>query len=292
MPDLSIVIPVYNVEIYLERCIDSILSQINQSFELILVDDGSTDHSGAICDQYAEKDERILVIHQNNKGVSAARNVGIDIATGTYLAFVDADDWVMPEAYAIMLREALISGADIIVCGVGYVNESGRQLRKDLISEGIYNSEEALATLYGMPNHLGGSSCNKLFLKESVKDIKFREEIRIAEDWLYLFECYTHCQCIKKIPDCIYIIRERVGSATRSDSVVSYYEMLAGSKLLLLLLARKHSYKLECKATDKFMDDCLRYVPAMKEIGKRTGQPYRLKLLHIKWLMLKVTIRK
>lgn len=99
MAILSIIVPVYNVEQYLPRCIDSILEQTFQNFELILVDDGSKDKSGEICDEFAKKDNRIIVIHQENKGVNTARNAGLDIATGSYITFVDSDDWIQPDSY-------------------------------------------------------------------------------------------------------------------------------------------------------------------------------------------------
>ena len=100
---ISVIVPVYNVEPYLCRCVDSILAQTYENLEIILVDDGATDRSGAICDEYARKDPRIRVIHKENGGLSSARNAGIDGATGDYLAFVDSDDWIDPETYAYLL---------------------------------------------------------------------------------------------------------------------------------------------------------------------------------------------
>ncbi len=94
---ISVIVPVYNVERYLHRCIDSILAQTLKEFELILIDDGTPDRSGAICDEYAARDNRISVIHQANAGVSAARNAGLEVAEGTWATFIDSDDWVAPE---------------------------------------------------------------------------------------------------------------------------------------------------------------------------------------------------
>lgn len=114
---ISVIVPVYNVEPYLRQCIDSILAQTYTDFELILVDDGSPDNCGAICDEYAEKDNRIRVIHQKNGGVSAARNAGIDIATGEYISFVDSDDWVHPEYLAYLYRAVQEQGVLLSACG-------------------------------------------------------------------------------------------------------------------------------------------------------------------------------
>ena len=105
-PLVSIIVPVYNVKPYLNRCVDSILGQEYRDFELILVDDGSRDMSGSICDAYAKTDERVVVIHKENSGVSDTRNQGIERAKGTYLQFVDSDDWLTPDATKLMVRAA------------------------------------------------------------------------------------------------------------------------------------------------------------------------------------------
>ena len=105
-PTVSIIVPVYNAEKFLNRCVDSILGQEYRDFELILVDDGSRDMSGSICDAYAKTDERVVVIHKENSGVSDTRNQGIERAKGTYLQFVDSDDWLTPDATKLMVRAA------------------------------------------------------------------------------------------------------------------------------------------------------------------------------------------
>lgn len=120
MPQISVIVPVYKVEPYLHRCVDSILAQTFTDFELILVDDGSPDNCGAICDEYAAKDERVRVIHQKNGGLSAARNAGIDWAfansDSAWLAFVDSDDWVHPQYLEKLYRAAAESGVKLAVC--------------------------------------------------------------------------------------------------------------------------------------------------------------------------------
>lgn len=114
---LSIIMPVYNGEQYLNYSIQSVLNQTYKDYELILVDDGSTDHSLEICEKYQSKDERIRVISQENKGISGARNAGIDIATGKYITFMDNDDVIQPEMYEIMLKYMVSDGLDLIMCG-------------------------------------------------------------------------------------------------------------------------------------------------------------------------------
>lgn len=122
-PKVSIVVPIYNVEAYLSRCLDSILSQTLQDIEVIAVNDGSTDASGEILDQYASKDTRIIVIHKKNGGVSAARNDGIQLVKGEYIGFVDPDDWIDHDMYEALYHSAVEEKADIVMCT--YMREFG-----------------------------------------------------------------------------------------------------------------------------------------------------------------------
>ncbi len=122
-PLISVIIPVYRVEKYLGRCIDSILGQTYKNLEIILVDDGSDDRSGEICDEYAEKDARIIVIHKENGGLSDARNAGMKKATGEYIAFADSDDYFHKDMYQMMMAELMKENADVSICGYEYVYE-------------------------------------------------------------------------------------------------------------------------------------------------------------------------
>ena len=119
-PLISVIIPVYNVEPYLEKCLDSVINQTYHNLEIIIVDDGSTDHCPAICDKYAGKDQRIIVIHQENGGLSSARNAGLNIAKGEYIAFVDSDDWLELDIYQVLIHAAGNTDADMIVCDAYY----------------------------------------------------------------------------------------------------------------------------------------------------------------------------
>lgn len=128
MPKISIIVPVYNVEKYLEKCVRSILAQTFTDFELILVDDGSPDSSGAMCDQFAEQDQRVKVIHKENGGLSDARNAGIEIATGEYLGFVDSDDYIADDMYELLYTNIVKEDADLSICGIYDVYEGKSQL--------------------------------------------------------------------------------------------------------------------------------------------------------------------
>jgi glycosyltransferase involved in cell wall biosynthesis len=116
-PEISIIVPVYNVEKYLEKCLKSILHQIFSDFELILIDDGSTDSSGRICDEYLKRDSRIKVFHKENGGLSSARNYGIEKSTGKYIGFVDSDDYIAKDMYEVLYNNLQRENADVSMCG-------------------------------------------------------------------------------------------------------------------------------------------------------------------------------
>jgi len=133
-PKISVIVPVYNGDEYLTKCIDSILDQTETDFEIILVDNGSEDNSSKICDMYSEKDARIIVVHQFNNGVSFARNTGIGIARGNYIGFVDADDWIEPNMYQELLKEAAYTNADVVMCDATTVYSDGKR-KADTITQ-------------------------------------------------------------------------------------------------------------------------------------------------------------
>lgn len=164
MPKTSIVVPVYNVENYVEKCVKSVLSQTDQDWELLLIDDGSTDKSGAICDELAKKDSRIRVIHQENRGLGGARNTGIEAASGDWLLFSDSDDWFEPDALSSAISAAESTGADMAVFAFRSVDEAGKELaifRENLPVDRALSPSEHKELLLIAP-----SACNKLYRRE------------------------------------------------------------------------------------------------------------------------------
>ena len=161
---ISVIVPVYNVEPYLPRCIDSILAQTYSNLEVILVDDGAKDASGAICDDYAGKESRIKVIHKENGGLSSARNAGIDIARGEYLAFVDSDDWIEPDAYEYMLEQMLQSGAKLACAGRYDVNgETGEKKIGLCPTKNVCIPAEEMVGRIFVWDNCDSSACDKLY---------------------------------------------------------------------------------------------------------------------------------
>ena len=212
---LSIIIPVFKVEQYLEKCINSILSQTYKNFELILVDDGSPDNSPQICDEYAKKDDRIIVIHKANGGVSSARNAGIDIATGKYIGFVDPDDYIENNMYELMMNKIEEYQANIVICGYDYINENYTVERHYHIQQDeILTQKQFISMQFDMPPTIRHGVVNKLFIAKTLKKIRFPEGINSSED-VYVLAEYT--KFIKKavfIHKPLYKNLVRSGSAT------------------------------------------------------------------------------
>jgi len=178
-PLITIIVPVYKVEPYLRKCVDSILAQTYTNIEVILVDDGSPDGCPAICDEYKEKDSRVVVIHQKNGGVSAARNAGLDIAKGEYIGFVDSDDWIEPDMYEVLMDIVSKTGSDIVIstfCEDEYqVNSCEKQ---NIIS---FSSDEAVRGLFFGDNNLC-FVCGKIFNSKIFVNVRFPSGVSIAED--------------------------------------------------------------------------------------------------------------
>lgn len=192
---ISVIIPVYNCEKYLQDCLKSVIDQTYKDLEIIIIDDGSTDNSGTICDQFAKQDSRIQVIHQENKGVSASRNIGILQMSGELVSFIDADDTLDPDMYEFLCSLMNDHNADIAHCGYRHV--VGEEIRLVHDSRQIFsqNSEEALTCLIGARLFVG-SLWNKLYKAKLIKDLTFDEDIKINEDILFNFQVFSRADKI------------------------------------------------------------------------------------------------
>lgn len=169
---LSIIVPVYKVEKYLSKCIESILAQTFTDFELILVDDGSPDRCGEICDKYAQQDNRVVVIHKANGGVSSSRNAGIEKATGEYIGFVDSDDYISPTMYEQMLASAERHSADIVICGVYRVTEDGQIKNNEIFAkEIVFAKDEVMHDI--LTDKLKNYTWNKIYKKKLFKGLSY-----------------------------------------------------------------------------------------------------------------------
>ncbi|MBX9136408.1 MULTISPECIES: glycosyltransferase [unclassified Clostridium] len=216
---ISIIVPVYNVEKYLEKCIESILNQTYENIEIILVDDGSTDNSLNICNFYASKDKRIKVIHQENRGVSYARNVGLNLAKGDYIGFVDSDDYIEDNMYEILINDILENDSDISICGFkqltldnniifNYGTNKKIVLSKEKALEGFISDKFIKEFMY--------APWNKLYKRSIVTNVKFRTDLRIGEDLLFVFECLEKSNKISLYDTCKYNYINRENSLMTS----------------------------------------------------------------------------
>lgn len=194
MEKISVIVPVYNVEKYIDKCMDSITNQTYKNLEIILVDDGSTDSSGKICDEYAKKDNRIKVIHKENGGLSSARNAGIDIASGKYIGFIDSDDYIELDMYETLYNIITEKNADISACGVIDVYNNNTKVVKNDSRIVELNTEQALKTFLEAKG-TGHSvfAVNKLYKKEVFENIRYPIG-RIAEDAFVIVEILLQCK--------------------------------------------------------------------------------------------------
>ena len=202
-PCISVIVPVYKVEGYIRRCVESILAQTYRNLEVLLIDDGSPDGSGGICDEFAAKDSRVTVIHQENGGVSSARNAGLRRASGDWIAWVDSDDWVEPDFLQYLLTNAQDSGADIVICGMFeeyrkrrlYIGPGDRLLDRE-------EALEALLTDTVVRNYLW----DKLWRAELFRDLTFPEG-RTFEDIALMWRLFDRADRIKCCPEGKYHYR-------------------------------------------------------------------------------------
>ncbi len=223
---ISIIVPVYGTEQYLPDCIESLCNQTYPRIEIILVDDQSPDKCPEICDDYAQKDSRIIVIHQENKGVSGARNTGMRHATGDYIMFVDSDDALYSDAVEKLLQDAIQYNADIVSAQKSIVNQQGRIITADEKCEYvIYHNEEAIKlSLEGEKNT--NSACAKLYKVSFIKDVFFEEGKNIHEDGFFIFQCYLRRPLLVQHNVPVYQCNYREDSNSRQKYSDKYLSML------------------------------------------------------------------
>ena len=213
-PKISVIVPVYNAEKYLRRCIDSILNQTFTDFEVLLINDGSTDSSGVICDEYAKQDSRVRVFHKENGGVSSARNVGIQNMKGEYSIHCDSDDWIKVNMLDVLYNQAMISRADVIICDY-YSSKKDTYIRivqnpTTLDAKGVCRD-----ILLGK---LHGSTWNKLVKSNLIikNKIKFNEQISYCEDVLFNVQLLLTNPSVFYVNKALYVYNQISGSITNS----------------------------------------------------------------------------
>ena len=223
--DISIIVPVYNVEKYLEKCLESLVNQTLKNIEIILVNDGSTDSSKNICERYVEKDKRVILVNQVNKGQSAARNKGIEIARGNYIGFVDSDDYIELDMYEILYEKLIQEDADITICQVNMVNSEGQVLSNNINKNKkgyIENGNDAIIRY--LKNGRWGL-CDKLYKARFIKNIKFLEGKSCGEDHLGIISILKNTKKIVTIETYLYNYVMRENSTTTAGFSVKSFDI-------------------------------------------------------------------
>ena len=228
-PTVSIIVPVYNAKNYLQRCIDSILHQEYTDYELFLVDDGSTDGSGDICDAYAAADARITVIHKENTGVSDSRNLAISQARGTYLQFLDSDDWITPDATKLFVRAATEHDCDLVIADFYRVVGERVSHKGDIEDDGVLTREEFAAHMMENPaDFYYGVLWNKLYRRDLVEKYHLRMDVSVnwCEDFLFNLEYILHANVFYALQAPVYYYVKTKGSlASQGLSITKTVKM-------------------------------------------------------------------
>ena len=226
---IDIIIPVYNVKKYLRKSIYSIISQHYNNISVILVDDGSTDNSGEICDEYALKYDFIKVIHTKNHGVSHARNIGLEHVTNDYVYFMDSDDYIEPNFLGKLMEQISKDDSDIV--GGSFVVDDGDNISKMLLEQdtNIFDRTEIIKEIFSPKDEShkvqNWSLWDKLFKKELVTSVRFNESISMSEDMLFLWQVMKKCHKFSYVPLFGYHYVMRSGSATHStDAKIAFFD--------------------------------------------------------------------
>lgn len=251
MEKISIIVPIYNTnEVYLKKCIETITSQTYKNIEILLIDDGSLEKTANLCDEIAQKDERIICIHKKNEGVSVARNTGVDNATGNWILFVDSDDWLEHDAVENYIKESV--NCDIVVSKTFFNNEKFIiNYKQDVIENNNYNS---LKTLFG-----GNDACEtlpavwaKMYKRKLLIDnkMKFEKGVKMGEDWIFNVEAFLKVKKIRYIQDYTYHYR-----IDNEDSVTVKFDDGMCEKYLLFLgiIEKKYGNILRKNLLDSYM---------------------------------------
>ncbi len=249
MPAISVIVPVYKAENFLAKCVESILNQTFADLEILLIDDGSPDSSGTMCDKYAEQDSRVHVIHQENGGVSAARNAGMAAAQGDYLAFCDADDYLELNALEQLYNALTACGADTAGCGHYYVWPDGcTQAEKGALPAGVYSHEEIrtgiVEPLLGQRLDFGNGVFNGfvvrfLYSRKVICDNKIAFEGAYLEDELFLMEYFLHAEKLTMVDDPLYFYLQNPSSVTR-NYLPGYMDVFRNCMERKRVLAKKY----------------------------------------------------
>lgn len=281
---ISVIVPIYKVEDYLHRCVDSIINQTYTNLEIILVDDGSPDNCPIICDEYAKKDSRIKVIHKKNGGLSDARNAGLEIATGEYIGFVDSDDWIHKDMYSILYNEIKKEFCDIVECNAiktkNQINDIDFEYEYKIFS---YTSEKAMEALI-LETVIQQTVWNKLYKREVVKNILF-EQGKVHEDEFWTYQVISNCNNLIHIDLDLYYYFQRDDSIMGNNYSLKRLDAIEGRYNRYLFICNNYP-KLSNKAKLNLFYISIYYLQQSMRISK--SKEYKTSYKFIKNMIKKI----
>lgn len=266
---ISVIVPIYKVEEYLPKCLDSIICQTYKNLEIILVNDGSPDNCPYICDEYAKRDSRIKVIHQKNAGLSAARNSGLDIATGNYVAFVDSDDFIHEKMYEIMMHSLIKENADIAVCGYLSKSEPIKEEDWKIGNADVFCNTglQAMENLYAGKDPVGyfaWSACNKLYSRTIFDNIRYPVG-KICEDSFIIHYIFEQAENVVYINERLYFYSVRDSSIMHTEVNANWRDEIEALEERIHYFKEKGYKELNLKATEHCLNVMMqRYVSISK----------------------------
>lgn len=254
---LSVIIPVYNVENYLDKCLESVVNQTYKNLEIILVDDGSTDGSSKICDQWSHKDRRIHVYHISNHGVSHARNEGLKHVKGSFVSFIDSDDWIDNDMFENLLEHMIKYNSEIGVCGykLEYGTHSKIKLKK--MKECTLAREEAVKIIFSYKNDkvqkaISWELWDKIFDYRIIQNLKFDESIFMGEDMLFCWQAFKHIRQLSYVP--IYAYHYTIRPQSAMHQAVSNKSVSVLKAVRIILQDTKDEIKnIQCILQDHYL---------------------------------------
>lgn len=230
-PKISVIVPIYNVEAYLDRCLDSIVNQTYKNLEIILVDDGSPDGCSQLCDEWSRRDNRIIVMHKENGGLSDARNAGLEIASGDFIGFVDSDDWIESDMYECLYDLLCRFSADIAICGSNSVDSEGRVVGvgkfpkkvvgyEDVV---VFEDEKIMEAHLKKTNDINSGVWNKLYRKSIVHGIRFPKS-KLYEDVFTMYKYLDRAKRVVKTRTHKYNYYQREDSICRKSFTIKNFD--------------------------------------------------------------------
>ena len=304
---ISIIVPVYNIEKYIEKSVESLVNQTYKNIEIILIDDGSTDSSPQICDKLKKEDTRIKVIHQPNKGVSAARNAGLDAACGDYIGFCDGDDIADKDMFEFLYNLAVSDNADIAMCEVRLVFENGEVRNTATGEHKVWDDNESFLIDF-FKGRINLATYTKLFRADICRNVRYPEDRKINEDKFYCFLAALNARKLSIKSEAKYTYYRRAGSSSITEFTEKYFDCVYLADTISEITKKTHPalsknadcnklisvlrvYKLMCmrNGLDTYKDEADKLVDFTKAFDKKIAKKYHSKKDLIRFFTLRTS---